>query len=406
MLAVIGVVAAFIVAVLVLNRWHDFGVAMMAGSFILALTGGFTLSQVGEVFWHSISAKSTMELVAVVVLISLLGFILKQTGSLESLVHAMLQVLRDVRLLVLAIPAVIGLLAVPGGAVMSAPLVAETGRKAGLSPERQAAANILFRHLLFLVFPLYPTLILAEDLSGITVASFAAHQVIPLLTGIIVSFLVLFRSSDVKQDAVEKKEKWLSALQKLFFYASPILSIIILIVGFKLNYVTSVGIGVMLSLVLGVKNSSQLADRIKKYLLPGLDWKLAIAVFGIMLFRGFTEASGVMTELAQVLEQAGVPILLLAVVLAAFTGMATGASLAAVGILFPIFIPLLPPGMDNLSFLSVIFISSMVGYISSPVHMCLVLTKEVCQARFGGMYPYLLPPLTAMLVASVVQALI
>ena len=49
--------------------------------------------------------------------------------------------LKDERLVIVAVPALIGMLPVPGGAVMSAPMTVEAGKKAGLSPEQQAAAE-------------------------------------------------------------------------------------------------------------------------------------------------------------------------------------------------------------------------------------------------------------------------
>ncbi len=125
-----------------------------------------------------------------------------------------------------------------------------------------------------------------------------------------------------------------------------------------------------------------------------------------MIFKGYIEGSGAMTVMAEYLDHLGVPLLLLAIILPLFTGIATGSSLAGVGILFPIFIPLIPAGMDKLAFLSLVYVSIIIGYVISPVHMCLVLTREVCQARFGGLFPYLLPTMVVLLTTSILQVLI
>lgn len=406
MLAVIGVIAAFLVAILVLNRWHNFGMAMLVSSLIVAFTGGFSFAEAVAVFWQNVASETTLQLLLVVVLINMLGYILKQTEVLEAIVKMMLIVLKDVRLLVAVIPAVIGLLPVPGGAIMSAPLVAETGKKAGLSPERQAVANILYRHLLYLVFPLYPTLILAQDLSGFSVNAFVKQQVLPMVVGLVASILVLFRSKDVQETKEEQTEKWSSALGKLLYYASPIILVLVLALVLRVHFAIAVGLGIVLALLLDVKSTREFVSRVKNYILPGLDWSLVAAVLGIMVFRGYVEASGAMNILAQRLDQLGIPVLVLAVAIPMLTGVATGASLAGVGILFPIFIPLIPPEMDKLAFLSLVFVSTLVGYIASPVHMCLVLTREACEARFGGLYQYLVLPLAAILLTSLILVVV
>ncbi|WP_366923167.1 DUF401 family protein [Metallumcola ferriviriculae] len=405
MFGVVGVLLAFIIAVLVLNRWHDFGLAMLAGSLIVVLTGGFSLHAGLQVLWSSLADRNTLELTLTVVLINALGYILKQAGILEKLVKVMLVVLRDLRLLVVSLPVIIGLLPVPGGAVMSAPLVAETGNKAGLSPEKQAAANILYRHLVYFVFPLYPTLILAESLSGISIAAFARQQALPMAAGLAVSLVVILRGAAGSVPGQEQREPWGKAFLKLLHYALPIYLVIILAV-VKVPFIISVGVGILVALFVDVNTAADAWKRLRYNFLPGLDWKLALAVLGIMVFRGFVEASGSMNTIADYLGSLGVPVLLLAIVVPMLTGMATGSSLAGVGILLPLFMPLIPPGTDKIAFLSLVFISTMVGYIASPVHMCLVLTKEACQSRFGGIYPYLLPPLGAILLVSLLEVLI
>lgn len=406
MVAVIGVLSAFLAAIFVLNRWHNFGLAMLVSSALVALTGGFSVNQALSIFWQSATMRVTLELLLVVALINMLGFILKKAGTLEKIVQKMLIVLKDVRLLVITIPAIIGLLPVPGGAIMSAPLVVETGKKAGLSPERQAAANVLFRHLVYFVFPLYPTLILAGDVSGIPIMAFVKHQFWPMAVGLAVSIIVLFRLSDQREEREVTEDRWLDAFIHLIYYALPIIILLFLALVLQINFSIAAIVGILTALLSGIKSGEQFVARVKSYVLPSVDWNLSAAVLGIMVFRGYVEASGAMATLANQLESVGIPVLVLAVIVPLLTGIATGASLIGVGILFPLLLPLVPAGMDKVAFLSLIFISNMIGYMASPVHMCLALTREVCQARFGGMYPFLVPPLAAILITSVILAIV
>jgi hypothetical protein len=131
---------------------------------------------------------------------------------------------------------------------------------------------------------------------------------------------------------------------------------------------------------------------------------MGIAVAGIMVFQGFVQKTGAVDHLAVYFEEAGTPLLLLAIIFPLFTGMVSGSSLATVGILFPLFSPLLSGGLEREVILALLYISIIVGYVVSPIHLCLVLTKEICRARFNGVYKYLVPPLLATLLAGILLA--
>lgn len=133
-------------------------------------------------------------------------------------------------------------------------------------------------------------------------------------------------------------------------------------------------------------------------------WKLAAAVMGILIFRGYVQESGAIETITLHFQQMGVPVLLLAVIFPFLIGMLTGSPMAAVGITIPIFVSLIPAGMDPIKIFSLIYISSLAGYVMSPLHMCLMLTREVCRANLIGIYPYLIIPMAGLLMTSIIQS--
>ena len=58
-----------------------------------------------------------------------------------------------------------------GGAAVSAPLVDKLGDGLDLSPDTKAAINLVFRHGMFFIFPLSPTMILVANLIGVSVGT-------------------------------------------------------------------------------------------------------------------------------------------------------------------------------------------------------------------------------------------
>ncbi|HHX49885.1 MAG TPA: DUF401 family protein [Clostridia bacterium] len=404
MLIVFKLVGALALMIWTLNRRRNFGLAMLAGSLSLALFSNFSWEDTARIFVERLTDLSTIQLMAVVVLINLMGYVMKKTGSLEKLVDSMLEVLKDTRLVLMAIPAVIGMLPVTGGAMMSAPLVVEAGDKMGLSAERQAAANVLFRHLLCAVFPLYPALILARDLSGLDMSILAKAQVLPVAVGFVFGFFFIFRGSKPEKPVERQGINTWHSLGRVFHYSSPILLAVILVMSIRINFVLAVGLAVILALTIDSKNFHQVLVRSREYILPGIDWNMGIAVAGIMVFQGFVQATGAVDYLAVYFKEAGTPLFLLAIIFSLFTGMVTGSSLATIGILFPLFSPLVPGGLEREALFSLLYISVVVGYMVSPIHLCLVLTKEICQARFNRIYVYLVPPLVATLLTGILLA--
>ncbi|NLZ90455.1 MAG: DUF401 family protein, partial [Clostridiales bacterium] len=61
-------------------------------------------------------------------------------------------------------------------------------------------------------------------------------------------------------------------------------------------------------------------------------------------------------------------------------GIITGNNGAAIGLTAPLFLSMLPEGINAVPYYYLIFIGSSAGYITSPFHMCLVLTVEYYKA--------------------------
>ena len=68
------------------------------------------------------------------------------------------------RLVLSMVPALISLLFMPDGAMLSAPMIEEIGRQQGLSAERKTYHKGLFWHLWQHIFTLYPALILLSGM--------------------------------------------------------------------------------------------------------------------------------------------------------------------------------------------------------------------------------------------------
>jgi len=98
----------------------------------------------------------------------LLSQLYKETELIGTMSQDLSHLLRNSKLVVGLLPAVIGLLPVPGGALMSAPLIETEANKLELKREMKTYVNVWFRHTIFPVYPMSQVLILTAALTGIS----------------------------------------------------------------------------------------------------------------------------------------------------------------------------------------------------------------------------------------------
>jgi len=94
--------------------------------------------------------------------------ILRTTGMLKRMVSSLSTAVPDRRFVMAALPAMIGILPSPGGAVFSAPMVEEAAGDAAMAPEQKALINYWYRHIWEYVSPLYPGIILGAGIAGLS----------------------------------------------------------------------------------------------------------------------------------------------------------------------------------------------------------------------------------------------
>jgi integral membrane protein (TIGR00529 family) len=395
------------ILVMVRLKW-DVGLALLAGSVILAIFTPMPPGAFGAALKVAVLSRDTLDLSLIILLIGMLGYLLKATGALDMMVDSLLSLLGDARYLLVAIPGIIGVLTVPGGAIMSAPMVGQVGAQICLSPEHKVGINIIFRHIWYFIFPMISSVILASRIAGITPESLVIFNIPVMAVGLFSAWYFLLR----RIAPGGRLQFSLQGIGRLLVSCLPILVVLILYLALRVYFPLALVLGILMALVNLPPGSGPLAPRMYAgakgrlpLLLQGIKPMMIVVVLGIMVFKETLTASSLVTTLAANLVQSGFPLWLLLLVLPLAVGLLTGAHSAAVGIVFPIFIPLL--GQSNyMAGISLMFASGTLGYIISPLHLCLVLSKEFFGARLGSCYRYLVPVSGMMLAAAAAVSLL
>jgi hypothetical protein len=111
-------------------------------------------------------------------------------------------------------------------------------------------------------------------------------------------------------------------------------------------------------------------------------------------------------HLPQFFQQAGVPVLAIIFLLPFLVGLITGITLAFVGVTFPMILPLVGGAHPDISMLAFAFASGFAGVMFSPVHLCLVLTKDYFKSDLWPIFRIMLLPEGLVLAVALAQTFI
>jgi integral membrane protein (TIGR00529 family) len=405
----VGLGIGFVVIVGMVIRKKPLGLAMLAGTLITGLGTGLGLAWLAGTWFGTLIARDTLELAAMVGCITLLSHIMSASGLHDRLVAATVKLLRSAKLAVMVIPPLIGAMPIPGGAIVSAPLIDQPADSLGLSQGRKAAINLIFRHANFFVLPFSSSLVLAAKLIGVDIYHLIA-KLWPLAVATwIVGYFTLVR--DARPVAMETPSAAAGAPgeaaasldrapgpgagREFVVSASPIL--LSLVVGFalKVPFWMAVACGIVLAVGLTWRTHPWTLARLAR----GVDAKLVLAMFGIMGFRGVVVAGRSLSQLSVLFESSAIPLPVLGFGLALLVSIVSANHNTTLGIVYPMILPMV--GADQvMAYAVLMFAGSYVAYMASPLHLCQIMTNEHCKISLPAAFREYYPSLVGVAVAA------
>jgi integral membrane protein (TIGR00529 family) len=371
MLPLIGAVLAFVLIVVLRLRNVDFSVSILAGSLIIAVTSIGPVDVLVQAGVETVTDPTTFNLCAAVSLITVLGYSLKETSLMTELIEGLRRMLPS-RVLLALIPAMFGLLSMPGGALMSAPFNEPEADRLGLRPEHKTYLNVWFRHLWYWASPISPVPILASSLASLTLNGFLAVQLplfaVTLAIGFVVSSLFINAHGNPKHGP----RGYADVAKGL----APILATVLL---------SAAGVPVWAALVVGILIVCAIkrvpVGRALRMVRDGARWDVATAAVSMLFFRHVVAVSGSVNSLSEAVTELGVPLI----------------------IVFPLLLPL--SGAAGVHLVSVVYAGVIAGYLASPMHLCLVLTNSYYKSELGRVYRYLVPSVVVLYAVNLIYHL-
>lgn len=376
---------------------------MLIASLLLGVAFSLSPIQIGNNFVLALIDPATLKLIGIIVLVYILSGVLRKVKSLRDLVDSLQGLVKDYRLTLAFIPALLGLIPMPAGAMFSAPMVKEVGGRVGLTPEEETFVNYWFRHIWEFVWPLFPGIILFAGLLKVEIQEVILVQFPLTITAVIVGFVWEYKYLKKDTTLINKKDI-LFNLKKLFFGIWPILLIIILVLGTKTDLLFSLVIVILSLIFSNIKKLS--LKMLKEIIRNDIDLSVVILIASIMIFKRILQVSGGIEIIPEAFAKLGIHPFIVLFIIPFFIGTMTGLGAAALGIGLPVLLPIIVQGEANLYYAMLAFTGSFAGVMISPMHLCLVVTRNYFKADMGKIYKMLILPLTIIILSALVLVMV
>ena len=391
--------AALLIIIVLLRFKIPIGACMMAsGLFIWALRSASPISLL-QAFYETFTLPRTYDIIFALYFVMCLEIELRLSGALTDMVKALRRMFSNVKILLAAMPAFLGLLPSVGGARFSAPIVEELSTQIKISPEHKSAINFWFRHLFEFSSPIIPGMIMACSIAEVTFGEFISHLCWVTVLAIAVGWLILIRPIKIPRTKkiVETAAEIRHERNGLLLALLPVASVFMVVVFAGLNASTATGLVVAAWVFVLAAVGRRVG--VKKIFLGAFDWKMSLNICCILYFIQLLSVTEVLGEIVAAFQASPLPVPVIIACVSLIIGILTGMSQGHVAIVMPIVAAM---GTGDLNLAGVAMVFGVAGQMLTPTHVCLIVTIDYFKADLlRTLKPILLGEILVMAIFSV-----
>jgi integral membrane protein (TIGR00529 family) len=411
--AIVRVIMVFILVLISIRKKLSLGNAFILGAIFLSALFGLKPLAMLKSMVASILDPKTLSIAGIVSLILILSNSMEIAGQMQRLLGSFRGLVSSPRLNLAILPALIGLLPMPGGAAFSAPMVKELGTQSKLSGAQLSFVNYWFRHIWEHWWPLYPGILLTAVITDLSLPFIMLLMCPFTMLAVWLGYRAL-KNSDLLRDVRASNQHaplrpFLKELVPIIIAIVPGLSMGITFSTIFPAFPISKQLGLILALCMAigwvwyVNGTSK--RQIRSTLLNLRLLKMIYMIAAIFIFKGILANSHAADAVGRELVQMHVPLILIAVVLPFLVGMSSGIVIAFVGSTLPILIPLIHSFGEAAflpAYVMLILAGGFTGILLSPLHLCFLLSNEHFGVSMGSVYKYLWWPCVFQIAASII----
>lgn len=376
MLSWLGFIISLIVILIVARK--SLPLALFCGAIILGL---FTLPLVLilDKIIYTLADLSILLLALAMGVIPMIGGTMNESGQMGDLVNN----LRIGRKGLMALsPAIMGLLPMPGGALLSAPILEKGGE--GVANDLKVAINDWFRHLFVMIYPLSSALIASAKITNLNVYIAALFLLPTFAFALFLGYIFYVRK--VHGNIIYSSP---FSLKKLLMPLGIILIAPFLDFTLKKIFALPVEeiatfVGVSTAFILSWK-LSKINLNLKEIFKKMKPWNFSLIILGMFIFLHIFKVS----KVADLIAGIALPPPTLCVVAGFLLGFATGRVLLPASIIFPVYstTSVISPLVFTTIYTNIFF-----GYVISPVHPCVTVSLEYFNVSLKNFFKLLAAP--------------
>lgn len=407
-------------AIIIFNRIvKNLITAVAGGTLLLAFWCGHDIPGIIKVSITKISSGNSLMLFTVLFLVIWLSSIMEKTGVMSDMVE-IVKKSTSRRAGFAVLPAIIGMLPMPGGALFSAPMVNDMDKQSTIDPLLKSKINYWFRHIWEYWWPLYPGVLLALDMTGLSPGRFITLQFGLSFFAIIAGYFVFLKK--IPESKNENKTWNIRNIRNMPLLIAPVLTIIavyavitIFIPGVAkvsgyLPMIAGVTFAIVVVIIQRRPELKTLAEIITS--LSTLKLILLVAIIGI--YSAFIEAplpdgTFIMEHVKKELTGNNIPVIFIIMLIPLISGLSTGIAVGFVGASFPIVMNLLGPNpalSEVMSYTVIAYSFGFAGMMLSPVHVCQIVTAQYFKSSLNRISTSMIVPSLIIIAGGLLISLI
>jgi integral membrane protein (TIGR00529 family) len=137
----------------------------------------------------------------------------------------------------------------------------------------------------------------------------------------------------------------------------------------------------------------------------GAAYQVITLIVGVAAYNQVLTEARIIDAIPELFVQLHLPALLVICLIPMMLGLITGVTLAFIAVAFPLLLPLMGGADVNMRLVMLAYAAGFVGCLLSPVHLCLVLSRQYFKADIAKSYRLLLLPCLTVMAVAVVIAL-
>lgn len=388
---IIKLILIFIVIMVVMKFKKPIYTSVLFGSIATVLLYGIKLKDITQILIKGVIGQDTVYLILAFYTITFLQRMLEKRNHLILAEKSLTNIFNSRRINAMFGPFIIGLLPSPGAVLIALPIVDNASDKY-LDRDEKTFVTSFYRHISESFLPTYASILLAINLSGVSMTSFVIAMIPMVIALFYLGFIFYVKKipKNIDQERnVDKKIEIKNLIKSLWTIAL----IIVIILFFKIPVHVSAIIVIILSFIVNKFTIKEIRPMFKS----AFELKLILTTIAIMVFKELLMHTGVIEKLPYYFNKLPLsPYIVFALIM--FFGTLVAGSQGMIVLL----IPLAFATVEN-SGLALLVLLMCMTYIAmqiSPTHICLGIITEATGTPFDVLVKKSLPIIFAFIIIS------